>query len=120
MTYYSSIMNKSGKCESKNVGFVGCCLRCPAIPVILDSLSDICVVDIHSPKYRTVPMSVLHAVIEFSISGTLSLLDIHQIATVVYENDCKMSGLFSIGLCTPAVEPDAFNSNCQDLPKSYR
>lgn len=88
MTYYSSTMNKSGKCEPKNVGPVGCCLRCPAIPFILDSMSDICVVDIHSPKYRRVPMSVLHAVIEFSVAGTVSLLDIHQIVTIVYENDC--------------------------------
>jgi len=46
MMYYSSTVNKSGKCEPKNVGLVGCCLRCPAIPVILDSISDICVVDI--------------------------------------------------------------------------
>jgi len=81
-------MNKSRKCEPKNVGFVGCYLRCPAIPVIPDSMSDICILDIHGPKYQTVPMSVLHAVIEFSIAGTVSLLDIRQIATVVYENDC--------------------------------
>jgi len=86
--YYSSAMNKSRKCEPKNIGLVGCCLRCPAILVILDSMSDICVVDVHSPKYRTVPMSVLRAVIEFSIAQTVSLLDIHHIATVVYENDC--------------------------------
>lgn len=32
----------------------------------------------------------------------------------------QMSGLFSIGTRTPALEPDTFNSNCQDLPKSYQ
>ena len=88
VTYYSSTMNKSGKSEPKNVGLVGCCLRCRAMPVILNSMSDICIVDIHSPNYRTVPVSVLHAVIEFSVTGTVSLLDIHQKATVVYESDC--------------------------------
>jgi hypothetical protein len=47
----SSTLNKSGKCEPKNVGLVGCCLGCPAILVILDSMSDVCTVDIHGPKY---------------------------------------------------------------------
>jgi hypothetical protein len=36
-------------------------------------------------------MFVLHAVIEFTIAGTVSLLDIHQIVTV-YENDCTDVG----------------------------
>jgi hypothetical protein len=41
MKCHSSTMNKNGKCEDENLGFVGCCLRSSTVLVILACMSDV-------------------------------------------------------------------------------
>lgn len=59
---------KVGRVNQKTLTLLGAVWGVLAMPVILNSVSDICIVDIHSPNYRTVPVSVLLAVTEFSIT----------------------------------------------------